>query len=192
MRFAPLLQSTLQTLDDRSPISLIDIGSGAGIPGIPLALVFPDLAVTIVEATGKKVNFIDEMVEELGLVNVDVLHARSEDVAHLENYRESFDLAVARAVGSVPTLLELCLPFLRTGGIALFIKGQSVEKELIGASDVARRLGGSATRLHDLPPFEDFGMTRVVVADKIGASPGEYPRRAGLPARNPLGGQQHE
>lgn len=172
------------------PLRLIDIGTGAGVPGLVLAIARPDLDVTLVEATGKKVAFLKHVITELGLKNVQAIHARAEDIAHDPAYREQFDLATARAVGTLPTLVELALPFLRIGGWALFPKGPELGTELAEGKRAAQRLGGRVLRADLLPPDPaqpDLPVTRLVVVAKLSRTPDRYPRRAGIPAKEPLG-----
>ncbi|MER3439625.1 MAG: 16S rRNA (guanine(527)-N(7))-methyltransferase RsmG, partial [Chloroflexota bacterium] len=133
------------------PLRLIDIGTGAGVPGLILAIARPDLNVTLVEATGKKVAFLTHVTAVLGLTRVHAIHARAEDLAHDPVYREQFDLATARAVGPLSALLELALPFLRIGGWALFPKGPEIGTELAEANRAARLLGGRILRADLLP-----------------------------------------
>ncbi len=172
------------------PLRLIDIGTGAGVPGLILAIARPNLHVTLVEATGKKVAFLRHVTAVLGLVQVQAIHARAEDLAHDPAYREHYDLATARAVGPLPTLLELALPFLRIGGWALFPKGPKLGTELAEANRAARQLGGRIVRADLLPPGPTqpgLPVTRLVVAAKLSRTPNRYPRRAGIPAKEPLG-----
>jgi 16S rRNA (guanine527-N7)-methyltransferase len=168
--------------------TVVDIGSGAGIPGLPLSILCPALEVTMVEATGKKARFIGEAVEQLELPNAQVVHDRAEVLAHRAGYRESFDIAVARAVGSLPTLLELSMPFLRVGGRAFFPKGALENAEISQARSAARLLGTTVADIVALPEIDGCPFTQVVIADKIERVPARYPRRAGIPAREPLGG----
>ena len=168
--------------------TVVDIGSGAGIPGLPISILCPALDVTMVEATGKKARFIGEVIEQLELLNAQTIHDRAEDLAHRAGYRESFDIAVARAVGSLSTLLELSMPFLRPGGRAFFPKGALEEAENSQARSAARLLGATIAEVVALPEIDGCPFTQVVIADRIEGIPARYPRRAGIPAREPLGG----
>ena len=162
---------------------LVDVGSGGGLPGLPLKIVRPDLEVTLIEADQDKAAFLVQAAARLDLRGVEVLAVRAEDAGHDPRYREAFDVAVARALAPLPTLVELCLPLVRVGGRLL---AQKTEKE-----DVARaaravevlggRLGaaiGAASRAR--------GSGVIVVVEKIGPTPRAYPRRPGLPSRKPL------
>ncbi|MCC6627421.1 MAG: 16S rRNA (guanine(527)-N(7))-methyltransferase RsmG [Chloroflexi bacterium] len=164
---------------------LVDVGSGGGLPGLPLAILAPGLRVTLVEATGKKVAFLRAAVAALDLAGVEARHGRAEDLAHQPDLREQFDLATARAVAPLPALVELCLPFLRPGGRLLAAKTTGVEAEIAAADRALRRLGGDLVGVVplDLPGLDD---RQIVVIRKVGPTPAAYPRRAGLPAHQPL------
>lgn len=161
---------------------MVDVGSGAGFPGLALKIARPDLRMTLVEATGKKVAFLTETVKTLGLYDVDVISARAEDLGHHPDHRGAHDLATARAVASLPALLELCAPLLRVGGSALFPKGAAIGAELDAARCAGPLLG---VRLAGVERVADG--TQLVLVEKTSPTPSRYPRRAGLPARDPLG-----
>jgi 16S rRNA (guanine527-N7)-methyltransferase len=168
--------------------TLIDIGSGAGIPGIPIAIVEPNVRVTMVEATGKKARFIQTSIDFLGVTNATVVHARAEDLARDPRYRESFDVAIARAVGSTATLLELATPFLVPGGQLFFPKGTLDEREIGGMHFAAGEVGAVIEHIVAAPHVNGCPDTQVVIGSRIGSIPDRFPRRAGTPARDPLGG----
>jgi 16S rRNA (guanine527-N7)-methyltransferase len=164
---------------------LIDVGSGAGFPGIPLKIARPDLAVTLLEASSRKAAFLELAAAEIGAV-VSVVEARAEQAAHDPTWRERFDVGVARAVAPLPTLCELVLPFLRQGGKAVLLKGPSVGSEVGAGARASAILGGGPPELtmSQLPG----GSRRVlVVIEKVAATPSTYPRRPGVPAKRPLG-----
>lgn len=164
---------------------LIDVGSGAGFPGIPLKIARPDLAVTLLEASSRKAAFLELAAAEIGAV-VSVVEARAEQAAHDPAWRERFDVAVARAVSPLPALCELVLPFLRRGGKAVLLKGPSVASEVGAGARASAMLGGGTPELtmHQLPG----GSRRVIVTiEKVAATPPGYPRRPGVPAKRPLG-----
>lgn len=182
LRMLPTLDTYLAERDLTSP-KLIDIGSGAGLPGLPLKLARPDLRVTLVEATQKKVTFLQHVIAELALDGAIAVHGRAEALGHDSAYRAHFDIATARAVATLPALMELAMPFLRLGGRAYFPKATEIGDELATARVAAPLLGCrivSAERLGDSP-------TRLVVIEKTRPTPRRYPRRAGIPAREPLG-----
>jgi 16S rRNA (guanine527-N7)-methyltransferase len=167
------------------PVRLIDVGSGAGFPGLALAIADPLLETTLVEATRKKVDFMQYVCEDLGLDNVTAIHGRAEDLARDGEHRERYDVATARAVASLPALLEICLPFLRVDGIAYFPKGQDVDEEVASASAALKQLRAEIieqTRFH----IEGLEGTTIVVVRKLAPTPGRFPRPAGTPARRPL------
>jgi 16S rRNA (guanine527-N7)-methyltransferase len=165
----------------------IDIGTGAGIPGIPLAIMRPDVSWTLVDATGKKVRFVELATEALGLANVVAIHDRSELLAHDPAHREQYDLAVARAVTQLVALAELTLPFLRIGGRALLPKGEELSEELERARAGIEMVGGALESSALLPQVSCCGVTRLVIVDKIDPSLDRYPRRPGIPEHDPLG-----
>ncbi len=167
--------------------SVIDVGSGAGFPGLPLAIARPDLTVTLLDAQQKRVRFLQEAIDLLKLNNVNALHARSEDAAHLPNLRESYDLALARAVASLPTLLELLLPFVKVNGRALCWKGPAVLNEMTTGSKAAKLLGATLEEpIITLIPGRDWNHL-LLPSRKIVKTLRQYPRKAGTPGRLPLG-----
>lgn len=169
--------------NDATTMHLVDVGSGAGFPGLPLKIARPDLDVTLIEATGKKVAFLQHVIELLGLTGIRALHGRAEAFAHDREHRQCYDLATARAVASLPALVELCLPLLRIGGRGLFPKGLEIAEEREAAERAAVQLGGRIEAMSELPN----GQTCLVEIVKCAPTPRHYPRRAGIPARHPLG-----
>lgn len=166
--------------------SLIDVGSGAGIPGIPLAIAQPTKKITLLEATQKKVNFQRDASQYLGLQNTIPLWGRAEEVAHLSAHRESYDLAIGRAVSAANVLAELTLPFVRTGGFVIFYKGQDYPNELQHARYTIDLLGGKFIDSIELfLPF-NYGMRSLLIIQKIKSTPTPYPRKPGTPQKKPL------
>jgi 16S rRNA (guanine527-N7)-methyltransferase len=166
---------------------VIDIGTGAGFPGIPLKIVCPQLELTLIEATRKKVEFCEWIVENLGLENVRVIHARAEEIGQEPSHRESYDWALARAVAPLPVLVEYMLPVLKVGGRALAQKGETAHAEVHDAEKALTVLGGRVDRVI---PVELPGVVEnrfLILIDKLAASPPQYPRRAGVPSKRPLG-----
>jgi 16S rRNA (guanine527-N7)-methyltransferase len=164
----------------------VDVGTGAGFPGLPLKIVCPELRLTLVEATGKKVAFCRAIVEQLRLTGVDVLKARAEELGQDPAHREQYDWAVARAVAEMPVLAEYLLPLVRRGGHALAQKGEGAPAETHAAEAAVRRLGG---QLAQIVPVELPGVVEtryLVVFDKLAATPPAYPRRPGVPSKTPL------
>ena len=165
---------------------LVDVGTGAGFPGVPLRITHPSLRLTLVEATGKKADFCRHIVEGLGLVEVEVVHARAEDVARQANHREAYDVATGRAVASLPVLLEYLLPLVRVGGRVLAQKGESAPAEVQQAAHALDLLGGRLLQIH---PIELPGVAEaryVVEIEKAAATPAAYPRRPGVASRQAL------
>jgi 16S rRNA (guanine527-N7)-methyltransferase len=165
---------------------VVDIGTGAGFPGLPLKIAVPRMQLTLVEATGKKADFCRYIVERLRLRDVEVVHARAEEAGRNPALRETFDWAVARAVAELPVLVEYLLPFVKVGGFALAQKGESGPAEAHAAEGALRLLGGA---IEKVTPVELPGVpeTRyLVVIAKTASTPPQYPRRPGLPAKHPL------
>ncbi len=171
---------------ENPPQRLIDVGSGAGFPGIPLKIIYPSMQVTLVESVGKKANFCRHVVEVLGLEAVEVITGRAEEVGHMPAHREAYDWAVARAVADLPVLAEYLLPLTRLGGSMLAQKGQHGPVEAHKAEAALRLLGG---RMRQLIPVTLPGVAEeryLVVVDKVAATPPQYPRKPGMPAKMPL------
>lgn len=165
---------------------VLDIGAGAGFPGVPLAIVWPGLRLTLLEATQKKARFLETVTRELELPLAQVVGQRAEDAAHERMLRERFDLALARAVAPLPALAELGLPFLRVGGRLAAIKGSRLDAELRAAHAAIDRCGGGTPCVLPLPGSEPESPLRVALIRKVRATPAELPRRAGVPQHEPL------
>lgn len=172
--------------NNTSPTCLIDIGTGAGFPGLPLKILYPRLQLTLVESVGKKANFCRHVVETLKLTDVEVLHMRAEDVGQLAAHREKYDWAVARAVARLPVLAEYLLPLVQVGGSMLAQKGESGPAEAHAAESVIKLLGG---HIRQLLPVTLPGVVEeryLVLVDKVAATPPGYPRKPGIPSKTPL------
>ena len=177
----------LKAMNPHEGDRLVDVGTGAGFPGLPLKIVCPQLKVLLVEATEKKADFCRHVVQGLGLQSVQVVHARAEDLGQDQQYREQHAWAVARAVAGLSTLAEYLLPLVKIGGRAIAQKGETGPAEAHQAEAAIERLGGHLRRLRpvELPGVAD---TRYLVTmDKVAATPEAFPRRTGLPAKRPLG-----
>ncbi len=170
----------------KPPLRLIDVGTGAGFPGLALKILYPSMRLTLVESIGKKANFCKHIVATLGFDDVEVLSTRAEDVGQMPAHRERYDWAVARAVAALPILAEYLLPLVKIGGGMLAQKGESGPREADSARKALKTLGGRLrpmTRV-SLPGVDDERY--LIVADKTMLTPTEYPRRAGVPAQKPL------
>ena len=167
--------------------SLIDVGTGAGFPGMPLALACPQLQVTLLDAQQKRLSFLQAVIDELRLTNVTLVHARAEDGAHQPLHREQYDLAVARAVAPLAVLAEYLLPYVRTGGKALWWKGPALQEEYTQGRRAAFLLGGKAEEpITAAIPGRDWQHLLLPI-QKTGKTARQYPRKAGTPGKNPLG-----
>jgi 16S rRNA (guanine527-N7)-methyltransferase len=167
--------------------ALIDIGSGAGAPGLVLKIARPELEVTLVEATGKKVGFLQEAIRELDLAGACAIHGRAEELGQRAEHRERYDIATARAVASLPALMELCVPFLCVGGVGAFPKGMEIANELDEGGRAAQLVGARIVSSERMANIDAERVTRLVVVVKLASTPQRYPRRSGLPAKEPLG-----
>jgi 16S rRNA (guanine527-N7)-methyltransferase len=178
---------TLLQTYDASDVELLDIGTGAGFPGLALKIVRPQWRVTLLEATGKKVAFLRHVIEVLQLQNVTALHARAEEVAHQREYRAAFDLVTARAVASLSILLEYCTPFCRSGARMIFPKKGDVTEELAQGKRAAESIGASlvADVLVTLPDLADG--RRLLVWQQNMPCPSRFPRNGAIMAKKPLG-----
>jgi 16S rRNA (guanine527-N7)-methyltransferase len=165
---------------------IADIGTGAGFPGVPLKILFPQPRLVLLEPTTKKITFLQHIVSKLELENVEVLNGRAEEAAHLPLYREQFALVLSRAVALLPTLVELTLPFCRVGGRFIAQKKGEVEQEVNRAKEAIAVLGGKLDQIKKIE-LDEFNDARyLVIIDKIRPTPGKYPRRPGLPRRRPI------
>ncbi len=168
------------------PWLCLDVGAGAGFPGLPLKIVCPELKLTLLEATRKKVEFLVHVADDLCLKDVEVLWDRAEAVGQNPHYRERYDVVVARAVAEMPVLAELCLPFCRAGGRFIAQKGPEAAAEVEAARVALERLGGAVRELKEFSLPGRGELRTLVVIDKVAPTPAAYPRRPGIPAKRPL------
>ncbi|WP_276356526.1 16S rRNA (guanine(527)-N(7))-methyltransferase RsmG [Cohnella caldifontis] len=178
---------TLAKAADFSRISSIaDIGSGAGFPSLPLKIVYPHLKITIVDALAKRIRFLEEVVSELGLVDVTCLHGRAEELGRLPAHRDRYDAATARAVARLAALNELCLPFVKPNGLFIAMKGSDVREELDESFHSLKLLNGELRDTLSLTLPNEGSARHLVVIGKKGPTPKAYPRKSGLPIKQPL------
>ena len=166
--------------------SVIDVGTGAGFPGIPLKIVYPHLNVLLLDSLKKRVSFLNEVISELELKEIKVIHGRAEDFAKEKTYRETFDLCVSRAVANLSTLSEYCIPYIRVGGIFIAYKSEYIEEEINQSMRAVQQLGG---KIEDVIKFRlpetEINRSFVKII-KINSTNKKYPRKAGMPAKEPL------
>jgi 16S rRNA (guanine527-N7)-methyltransferase len=165
-------------------ISVIDLGTGAGFPGIPLKIAFPEIDVTLVDSLNKRVLFLSEVIAKLALKNISATHERAEIIANNADYREKFDLCVSRAVANLSTLTEYCLPFVKVGGQFISYKSGECDEEVTAAKNAIFLVGGKTASVEKFTLGES-GRAFVII-DKIKKTPKQYPRKAGTPAKEPL------
>ncbi len=176
--------SLIRAIDLNQEISVMDMGTGAGFPGIPLKIAFPNLKVTLADSLNKRVLFLQEVIDALKLEGIEAIHGRAEDLARDKKYREQYDLSVSRAVANLSTLSEYCLPFVKIGGQFISYKSGEVEEEVASSKSAVFLLGG---KTKDIVKFElgESGRSFIII-DKVKGTPKTYPRKAGTPSKNPL------
>ena len=165
-------------------LRVMDLGTGAGFPGIPLKIAYPDLEITLADSLNKRIRFLDEVIEELQLTGIHTVHGRAEELARNKAYREQYDLCVSRAVANLSTLMEYCVPFVNKGGRFVSYKSGEVEEEVNNASRACGLLGGKVEQIYRFA-LKNGGRSFVVVK-KEKQTPALYPRKAGTPSRMPL------
>ncbi|MBX3084925.1 MAG: 16S rRNA (guanine(527)-N(7))-methyltransferase RsmG [Anaerolineae bacterium] len=178
--------SILKIVPMTAGLKVIDVGTGAGFPGLPLRIVTPSIKMALMEATGKKAQFLEHVCTQLKLNNVKVVHARAEDAGQDLAHREQYDLVVARSVAHMPILMEYLLPLCKIGGQIIAMKGESAAAEARLAENAMRILGGRLSRIVPIELPHVAETHYLVLIDKIAATPGRYPRKPGLPSKNPL------
>ncbi len=165
---------------------VIDVGTGAGIPGIPLKILIPDIKLVLLDATAKKATFLHHIRDKLGLDNVEIVVGRAEEVAQEAKYRDNFDLVLSRAVAPLPTLVELTLPFCALGGSFIAQKKGDIAPEISQAAKAISLLGGNLREVRKIELAEFTDERWLIIIDKVSPTPQKYPRRPGIPAKRPL------
>ncbi len=178
--------SVLSVYIPKEGAKLIDVGTGAGFPGIPLKIAMPSLKVTLLDSLNKRINFLNELTLDLGLKDVECIHSRAEESGKNKLYREKFDVCVSRAVANLAVLAEYCLPFVKVGGEFISLKGPDVEEELNASKNAIKILGGEIIKVEVLNiPFTDINHS-IVTIKKVRQTPPKYPRKAGTATKEPI------
>lgn len=178
--------SLTKQLDLHQPLKVLDLGTGAGFPGIPLKIVFPELEITLMDSLNKRVLFLQDVISSLQLQNIEVVHGRAEEAAKNKKYRESFDLCVSRAVANISTLSEYCLPFVKIGGSFISYKSSTIEDELEDGKKGIAILGGKVKDVYKFTLPDSELQRSFVIIEKEKKTPKAYPRKAGTPSKEPL------
>lgn len=174
----------LKYIDDNS--KLVDVGTGAGFPGVPLSIMKPTLKIILVDSLNKRLIFLQEVVKELNLKNIEIVHARAEEFGQNKNYREKFDIATSRAVANLATLSEYLVPLVKIGGKIISMKASNAKEEINDAQKAIEVLGGKIEKIEEFDlPESDIGRT-IIIIDKNKCTPAIYPRKAGTPAKEPI------
>lgn len=178
---------TISRIIDTEQINtLIDVGTGAGFPGIPIKIAFPHIKVYLLDSLNKRIKFLNEVIKKLGLKNIYAFHGRAEDFAKDRQYREKFDVCVSRAVANLSTLSEYCIPFVKTGGYFVSYKGGDSDEEVVRSENAITLLGGEIENTDRFfLPDTDMGRTLIKIR-KRKSTPNRYPRKAGIPSKEPL------
>lgn len=178
--------SIVKIIDMTNVTSLIDVGTGAGFPGVPIKIIFPHIKICLLDSLNKRVKFLNEIISKLDLDNISALHGRAEEIAKRGEYREKYDLCVSRAVANLSSLSEYCLPFVKKGGQFISYKSSDIDKELLSSKHAISVLGG---KIEDIIKFKlpntDIDRSLILI-NKVNETNRKYPRKAGMPTKEPL------
>ncbi len=178
--------SIVKIIDMANVTSLIDVGTGAGFPGVPIKIIFPHIKICLLDSLNKRVKFLNEIISKLDLDNISALHGRAEEIAKRGEYREKYDLCVSRAVANLSSLSEYCLPFVKKGGQFISYKSSDIDKELLSSKHAISVLGG---KIEDIIKFKlpntDIDRSLILI-NKVNETNRKYPRKAGMPTKEPL------
>ncbi len=166
--------------------SIIDVGTGAGFPGIPIAIMREDVKITLLDSLNKRINFLNEVCSELKINNIETIHGRAEEAGQNKQYREKNDIAVSRAVANMTTLSEYLIPFVKVGGICICMKGSEIDHELEQAKFAIKELGGKIEKVEKFNLPDSDIERNIVIIKKIKPTPNRYPRKAGMPSKMPI------
>lgn len=178
--------SLIKAYDVKKQTTVIDVGTGAGFPGLALKIAYPELKMTLLDSLNKRIQFLDDVIKELKLTDIKTIHGRAEDFARPDKLREKFDLCVSRAVANLSTLSEYCLPFVKENGCFISYKSEKVTEEIEAAGKAITLLGGKVEKqIEFILPDSDIYRNLLVIR-KVASTPAKYPRKAGLPSKEPL------
>jgi len=178
--------SLVKAIKPEQGMKILDLGTGAGFPGIPLRIAFPETNYVLADSLNKRLNFINEYIEKYRFDNIVTVHGRAEDLSRQKEYRESFDLCVSRAVANLSTLSEYCLPFVKTNGMFAAYKSEDIEEEVKNAGSALKILGGKLEKVTHFTLGPDKLQRTIVLIKKVRETPVKYPRKAGTPSKEPL------
>lgn len=166
--------------------NVIDVGTGAGFPGIPLKIVREDINMTLMDSLNKRITFLNEIINKLGLKKINAIHSRAEELAKIPEHREKYDIAVSRAVANLSTLSEYMIPFVKVGGKCICMKGSNIEEELKTAKNAIKELGGEIEKVINFKLPDSDNERNIIIIKKVRNTKSKYPRKAGMPSKEPL------